>query len=154
MSHDPQMLNFFRGGPLDGYAYETSTIIETPQHNAGAIPITEYRWTPEVITSAITGKRARVWLHKLLDAGEPAAMEDEEEPQVTDKGEEKMDLLETRKSLGLSRAALAKESGVSQAKIYRIENGGPRTTDEERDQLAGHLTRLQSEAPEVAEDPS
>lgn len=41
------------------------------------------------------------------------------------------DLEARRKELKISRAQLSARSGLSQAKIMRIEKGGSRTTDEE-----------------------
>lgn len=53
------VLNFFRGGHLDGQAYKTSVLL-TP----AALPLRvhEYSWTPEIITSEKTGSTARVWV--------------------------------------------------------------------------------------------
>lgn len=54
-------LAFFRGGPLDGQAYEYDVLLTT---QAITLPINEYRWTTEKITSSVTGNTARVWAWK------------------------------------------------------------------------------------------
>lgn len=62
-SQGDDMLNFLRGGPLDGSAYATSTLLDRSQ---GHIPIEEYRWTPEVAISQTTHATARVWVHESI----------------------------------------------------------------------------------------
>lgn len=64
------------------------------------------------------------------------------------------DLEGRRKDLKLSRAALAEASGLSQAKIARIEKGGARTTDEEVATLTAALDKYAAEAGVGAADPS
>jgi len=54
-----KVLNFFRGGHLDGQAYLTSDLLHT---NALPLRVHEYDWTPEVIVSEKTGASARVWV--------------------------------------------------------------------------------------------
>lgn len=58
------VLNYFRGGHLDGQVYKTSDLIHA---NAIPLKISEYDWTPEVIVSQRTGESARVWVHRGLD---------------------------------------------------------------------------------------
>lgn len=53
------MLNFFRGGHLDGLAYATADLL---QPSALPLRVDRYRWTPETITSERTGATARVWI--------------------------------------------------------------------------------------------
>jgi transcriptional regulator with XRE-family HTH domain len=60
MGHASDMLNYFRGGPIDGAAYDTQTLVSTA---ATVLPVAEYHWTPEVITSQATGASARVWAY-------------------------------------------------------------------------------------------
>ena len=155
------MLNYFRGGPLDATAYETSTLIETP-HHAGHIPIEEYKWTPEVIESEKTGRRARVWTHKALVADEAPSTEVAEAATSNNtQGEQVMsDLIERRKSLKLSRRAVAEEAGITEAQLYTIEKNGPRVTDEAKNNLVETLDRLEQKVAaeasesEAAADPS
>ena len=54
------LLNFFRGGPLNGLAYKTSDLLLP---NAIVLRVDLYDWTPETITSEKTGKQARVWVY-------------------------------------------------------------------------------------------
>lgn len=60
-SQGDAVLNFFRGGPLDGLAYKTSDLL-TPA--ASSLHVNEYDWTPETITSEKTGATARVWVFR------------------------------------------------------------------------------------------
>ena len=174
------VLNFFRGGPLDGYAYETTTLIE----EAGAgIPITEYVWTPELITSQTTGKQARVWAHKttvgaaqagavnhgpvvpaapaepqdvssqpaaddstIVTPGEPVEDSTGGTEMAAKKAAATANLEDRRKELGFSRAQVAEASGLTQAKVYRIEKGTGKTTDEERAQVSAALDQLAAAA--------
>lgn len=57
-------------------------------------------------------------------------------------------LADKRKRLKLSRADVAKVSGLTQAQIVRIENGGPRTKDEEVAKLNEALDSFAGEAPD------
>lgn len=54
---------YFRGGPLDNMAYETATLLTS---EARALPLHEYSWTKDKVTSPSTGAEARVWVHKSL----------------------------------------------------------------------------------------
>lgn len=56
-----RLLNLFRGGPLDGLAYSTETLVSSA---ALPLPAQDYGWTPEIVTSDLTGARARVWAYK------------------------------------------------------------------------------------------
>jgi len=56
-------LVYFEGGPLDGHAYETSTLLGT---SGLALPVMEYLWTSEKKTSAATNAVAQVWRHNTL----------------------------------------------------------------------------------------
>lgn len=64
LSQGGAVLNFFRGGPHDGYAWDTDALIAS---GAALGHLDEYKWTPEVVTSAATGKSARVWMHVSLE---------------------------------------------------------------------------------------
>lgn len=55
------VLNFFRGGHLDGLAYKTSDLLAK---ESLPLRVHEYDWTPEVITSEKTGAQARVWVYR------------------------------------------------------------------------------------------
>lgn len=147
------MLNYFRGGPIDGTAYETSTLLAPVSE--GSIPITEYKWTPEVITSEKTGRTARVWLHKSMadtyvpPAEEPAAPSASgdaaapDQPAAPTAEAGTLDLAEFRKRLKLSRKQVAQMTGLSEAKVARIESGSARTTDDELGQVREALEAYQ-----------
>lgn len=63
-------LVMFRGGTLDSKVYETDTLMST---ESVGLPILDYRWTAERVTSARTGAVAQVWVHKsLVEGGQPA----------------------------------------------------------------------------------
>ena len=134
------MLNYFRGGPHDGAAYQTSTLLDATQ---GRVSITEYKWTPEIIVSEKTGSSARVWLWKQL------IVEGTDEPvgttTVLEDNDTANDLTARRNALKLSRGQLAEMTGLTQAKIARIEKGGPRTTPDEMAILSDALD-LRAEA--------
>ena len=55
------LLNLFRFGPQHNTILDTSALT-TDRVVAGWI--TEYRWTPEKIIGSVSGKEARVWVHK------------------------------------------------------------------------------------------
>ena len=55
-------------------------------------------------------------------------------------------LKERREALKVSRAKVAEDAGLTSAKIYRIETGGKRTTDEEVQQVSDALGRLEAAA--------
>ena len=162
---DAAMLNFFKGGPMDGSAYETKALMTT---EALALPVAEYAWTPEVVTSAITGASARVWVHRSLGQGTEAATVNAN-AAVHDNGEGGSDteddvagghimatkktvsLLDRRLELKLSRQQVADKSGVSNAQVSRIEKMGPRTTEEEIAKVSAGLDALEAE---LAADPA
>ena len=134
------MLNYFRGGELDGKAYATSTLLEHQELMDG------YRWTSEVITSKITGATARVWRHHDLDEFEVYTPNQDQDDLVTERQEERpMPTIEERRiELGVSRQKLADEAGMTHAKIYRIGHDGVRTTEEERRVVNEALDRIQA----------
>jgi hypothetical protein len=156
---DPGMLNFFKGGPMDGSAYETQTLLDAA---AGSLPVTEYKWTPEVVTSSTTGASARVWLHTSLanDASSVAVVPPADDARSDDgssvigndvtgghsMAKKEVNLEERRKALKLSRGQVAAQSGLTQAKVYRIEKAGGRTTEEETAQVAAALDALEAAA--------
>lgn len=157
---DTAMLNFFKGGPIDGCAYETSVLLGT---DALAIPVTEYAWTPEVVTSATTGASARVWVHQTLANGSAASELSSNAAVLPSNGGGstaandvtgghsimgEATLEERRKALKLSRKQVAAAADLTEAKVYRIEKGGARTTEEETAQLSAALDKL------AAADPS
>lgn len=54
-------LIYFEGGPLDGSAYETKTLLGLEAIN---LPVLEYVWTSETKVSERTGAKAQVWRHQ------------------------------------------------------------------------------------------
>lgn len=104
------VLNFFRGGPMDGQAYET-TVLLTP--NAAALPLDAYRWSAEKIQSQVTGAFARVWLHDSIPMETPAP------PPAAVAGEN--NYMARRKALKLSRDALAELAGTNSSQVWRLE---------------------------------
>lgn len=175
MGQGDELLNYFRGGPLDGLAYETITLIESP-HHIGHIPITEYLWSEEIVTSDKTGRRARVWLHKSSVPEEaPAASSTTtvagQASNESQNGEGKMPkntmvdsgngLLDRRADLKLSRRIVAEQAGISQAQLATIEKGGARVKDEDvanvraaLDALAPQPSPEQEQEQEQAVDPA
>jgi hypothetical protein len=172
-AQDDDMLNFFRGGPLDGTAYSTNQLLSVPinTHPEFAASIAEYRWTPEVVISPKTGASARVWLHqsiapapapprtpvKKVAGGQPI-------PAPAQEGTDNMapkksaavpppppvavdeDLHARRVAGGFSRNQVAEAAGLTSPKIGRIEKGGGRTTPEEMAQVAAALAKLEANA--------
>jgi DNA-binding transcriptional regulator YiaG len=82
------------------------------------------------------------------EAAAPAAPAAPKEPAKTD------DLEPLRKSLGLSRSKLAAASGLSEAKVYRIEKGGARTTEAEATLLRNALNEIKAAQPAEGEAPA
>lgn len=136
------MLNFFRGGDLDGKAYATSTLLDHQYL------IAEYRWTPDVIISKKTGDTARVWLHESIpDDVEIVIDQDRHDLKTVRQKDRPMQTMERRrKALKMSRERLAELVGMSHAQIQRIESNGVRTTDEERRRIYDVLDRLEAAA--------
>lgn len=147
-----EVLNYFHGGPMDGLAYETSTLLAD-----NTLPIIQYRWTSEVKVSATTGRKARVWewnppLNRPEEkAGKPASAPPKKREEIA-----MSELLERRKNLKVSRAQLSEKSGISQAKIARIERESERNTEEEVQALRAALDAFAAEVPpaEDAEAPA
>lgn len=141
------MLNFFRGGPLDGSAYDTSTLLNTPD-----VPITRYKWTSEVIESKVTGRSARVWIFdESLEekTSKPAgAIKQERGTEMSE-----TNLAERRTAAKVSRSKLSEVSGLTQAKIARIERGSTKTTDEETKAYNDGLAKLEQAAAAAAPAP-
>lgn len=149
MAEEKRMgLAFFRGGPLDGRAYEVATL--TRDLSLGPY-IIQYNWTPEIITSEQTGATARVWQHKELP-GETARLDGAaaalppEQPVASDTESERegdtsmadteaavvtSGLLDRRTALKASRTDVQKISGLTVPQVARIEQGGARTTADE-----------------------
>lgn len=60
------------------------------------------------------------------------------------------DLLSKRNSLKLSRTVVANKAGVTVAQLYRIEQGGKRTTEDEAAKVRQALVELEAEQPVAA----
>jgi hypothetical protein len=138
------MLNYFRGGDLDGKAYALSTLLDHQYLMDG------YRWTSEVIISKVTGASARVWRHETLDDAEKAIAEIDRKLDLEVQKQEVRNgptIAERRDRLGISRSRLAELAGhgMTHAKIMRIEQDGVRTTDEERAIVNGALDQIENQ---------
>lgn len=150
------MLNFFRGGPLDGHAYETRTLLESAHgREEWSSQVAQYKWTPEVIVSQKTGASARVWVHgpmaAQITAPQPAATVAPGGGSSAPSTYEGADMAEQnledrRKAGGFSRNQVAEAAGLTVAKVYRIEKASARTTEEETAQLVAALDKLEAEA--------
>ena len=113
------MLNYFKGGDLDGRAYATSTLLDHQYLMEG------YNWSPDVmISDKVPGATARVWLYQDETDRAIAAIDHELDKTMTQ-------LEERRKSLGVSRALVADQAGLTLGVLTRIEHGGPRTKPDE-----------------------
>ena len=161
-SQGDDMLNFFRGGPLDGSAYATSTLLDNTQGGLGfTAQLASYKWTPEVIVSDKTGMSARVWVHESLPAAKktasarpapsPAAA-GPSGPVLNQEGAEmakkEMSYEDRRKAGGFSRNQVAEASGLSVSVVYRVEKGeSKKTTEEEVAALVAGLEKLEAETP-------
>ena len=60
------------------------------------------------------------------------------------------DLVDRRKALGLSRTVVAAAAQVTVSQLYRIENGGARTKQEEADQVRAAIVQLEADAAAAA----
>jgi DNA-binding transcriptional regulator YiaG len=171
------MLNFFRGGPLEGLVYDATTIL----NDARLLPfLTSYEWTPELVTGS-TGRVARVWLHNNTISGTVNSTPShgntapENRSKTMAKNEATTDetvaaapvevevadtegLEAARNELKISRAKLAEAAGLTVAQVWRIEKGGKRTTVEEATKLRDVLAQLKAAVPTPVEagssDPS
>ena len=109
------MLNYFEGGDQDGKAYTTSILLDHQYLMEG------YNWTPKVmISEKVPGATARVWLYQDETDRTIAAIDHELDKTMTQ-------LEERRKALGVSRALVADQAGLTLGVLTRIEHGGPRT---------------------------
>ena len=135
-----KMLMFFRGGPIDGYAYAMSTLLERQDLMEG------YRWTPKVIVSKKNNDTARVWLHESLpDDAEIVVDHDRHDLVTIEQEDRRMPTIERRrKDLKLSREKLGELVGLTQSQIQRIEASGPRSTDDELRKINDVLDRLEA----------
>ena len=150
------MLNFFRGGPLDGSAYSTSTLLDGTQGETGfTTMLSEYKWTPEVVVSQKTGASARVWVHRSLPVQEPVKQQADAGPTgaapsqegIVSMAKKNEQSLEDRRKAGkFSRNQVAQASGLTVSKVYGVEKNGARVTDDERAQYAEGLGKLEAEA--------
>jgi hypothetical protein len=134
------MLNFFRGGPIDGFAYATSTLLARQDLMEG------YRWISKVIVSKKNDDTARVWLYQDLPDDVEIVLDHDRHDLVTIEQEDRrMPTMEKRRTeLRLSRDKLAELAGLKGSQISRIERNGPRTTDQERQAINDVLDRLEA----------
>jgi hypothetical protein len=175
-SQGDAMLNMFRGGPLSGMVYD-STMLLTDLRLAHVV--LGYKWTNEILKSETTQQEARVWLFsneqpdRVTPSGQPTAMSSPlegatmtaeptpEVPQVPDapatpepaavvEPVDVSDLLTKRNSLKLSRTVVANKADVTVAQLYRIEQGGKRTTQAEADKVRQALRELEADQPAPA----
>lgn len=139
-----ELLNLFKGGPLDGKAYETTVLLTAK----GLPELGEYVWTPEKVTSQSTGRVARVWNHRTVPVvavvEQPVRPAEKKERNTMSQEVVETDLLVRRKALGLSRKKLAELVGTTEAKVWRIETGGTRTTEEEKLAYASGLDSFEN----------
>lgn len=163
------VLNFFKGGPLDGKAYSTSALLDAtdPGHVAWVTQLLEYQWTPDVVVSPKTGMSARVWLHSSLApvlqvnetaqapvsasaaAGPPSPASSEEGNEMAAKKKTEAaptgTLEDRRKTGGFSRNQVADKAGLSVAVVYRVEKGvSGKTTAEETAAVTSALDALEA----------
>jgi acyl-CoA reductase-like NAD-dependent aldehyde dehydrogenase len=117
------MLSWFVGGPHHGVQ---ATLQLTRLVLRGYHPT-------DVFAAAHDGTLlARAWVFgDTLDAGAELARCGFRVVHTEEENEMIQDLEARRKELKISRAQLSERSGLSQAKIARIEKGGSRTTDDE-----------------------
>jgi hypothetical protein len=158
------VVNIFSGGPLDGLAYTTSTLLREVEFHS---LITQYRWTPETKVSSVTGRKARVWRHSLLTepdtvtqgsttspTGGTITMTEQttQESQATEPAPIDTSGLEAkREKLGVSRQKVADASDgrLTVAKVYRLERGaGKRTSADEVEAYEKALEILAARASE------
>lgn len=55
------MLNLFRWGPMHDQIHTTEALL---QDRSIARWIAEYDWTKEKVVGSVSGREARVWVHK------------------------------------------------------------------------------------------
>lgn len=142
-------LTFFRGGPLDGKAYPTDSFLST--EITAQLPVDQYRWTREKVTSELTGQTARVWEWQ----GPPEALlpvrsangneESSMSQNTTAEGVTNTQLFERRKSLGLSRSVVANKAGITQAQLGSMETSGKRVKEGIMDAVHNALNLLETE---------
>lgn len=152
------MLNLFLDGPRDGKAYATSTLIEEQSLMEG------YHWTPEVKTSPTTGASARVWRFgprpDRQEEPPPPPREPSLSPDREDQPKKEKDtmaeatttneLKDLRTAAKISRKQLSDVSGLTQAKIARIETGSSRNTEEEIAAFTKGVESLKAKQPAPA----
>ena len=82
----------------------------------------------------------------------PAAPEApaEKAPKIKLEPVDTSDLVDRRKALGLSRTVVAAAAQVTVSQLYRIENGGARTKQEEADQVRAAIVQLEADAAAAA----
>lgn len=137
---------FFRGGPLDGKAYNTVDLLDPV--SAADLPTHEYRWTQEKITSKLTSQTARVWEWRGAEAVAALAITDKERGKMqntTTDGVTPDKLLERRKALGLSRTIVSEKAGVTPSQLGSMEMSGKRIKPGVMDKVADALAHFERE---------
>lgn len=160
-----KLLNYFRGGPINGHAYSTKQCYA--MSNTGIrVPIENYRWTKEIVTSEKTGVSARVW--EFIDETEinipaPGSEVSSSSGIVTSTATNNVKasaperkrvtvmasaLRERRDAVKASRTKVAELMGTTVPKVARIElnEDSKKTTDEERTAFSAALDQLENEA--------
>lgn len=145
-------LAYFRGGPLDGKAYEYSTLLSG---EAVQLPIAEYKWTQEKITSSLTGRTARVWVwHGAISESshEPAASSPPLQEgthhmsqNTTTDGHTNTQLLERRQALKLSRPVVAEKAGITVSQLANMEVSGKRVKEGVMDKVHQALVHFEQQ---------
>lgn len=168
------MLNFFRGGHLDGQAYETAQLLT---YEAVALRLEDYRWTYETKTSPTTGRKARVWEHKASFPDSTAAKYNgpeaiaaratnppvppvlaQPEQESTNMARGKKTVTERRTALGLGRDKLASRAGITTSQLWRVEQndagGEYKLKEGTLESVTKALDELEAEAKAAAAAPA
>ncbi len=145
-------MNLFEGGVLDGQSHATFDLLKGGLH---PLPVADYNWTPELRYDD-AGREHRLWKHRSIPLSDsPVAASESRKDSPMSENVTLSDFEQKRKAAGVSRQQLAEATGLTAAKIYRIERNGDskRTTEDEKSAyLAGLATAAGDKAP-AAESP-
>jgi hypothetical protein len=151
-------LVFFRGGPLDGRAYRTADLTAKDEHGRIILPLHQYHWTPERVTSETTSQTARVWNWRGPDATEYAPEDTGERKQkmqnTASDGTTTAQLLERRQALGLSRRQVADQAGITQSQLASLEVSGKRVKEGVMDKVLDAIKHFESQPREASDKES